>query len=72
MNNEYKFKCIIVFFLFFLIITSIIYCSISYKDKEGLENINTNKLLESFDKQLNLLNKKLENLDKIDEIIKST
>ena len=40
--------------------------------KEGLQNINTRTLLEKFDKQLNLLNKKLENLDKIDEIIKST
>ena len=72
MNKEEKLKCGIICFLFFIIVTSIIYCSIKDKKKEGLQNINTKKLLKKFDKQLNLLNKKLENLDKMDEIIKST
>tara|TARA_B100001093_G_C26002522_1_gene666279 strand:+ start:227 stop:439 length:213 start_codon:yes stop_codon:yes gene_type:complete len=70
MNKEEKLKCGIICFLLFIIITSIVYCSMN--KKEGLQNINTRTLLEKFDKQLNLLNKKLENLDKIDEIIKST
>ena len=70
MNKEEKLKCGIICFLLFIIITSIVYCSMN--KKEGLQNINTKKLLKKFDKQLNLLNKKLENLDKIDEIIKST
>ena len=70
MNKEEKLKCGIICFLLFIIITSIVYCSMN--KKEGLQNINTRTLLEKLDKQLNLLNKKLENLDKIDEIIKST
>ena len=70
MNKEEKLKCGIICFLLFIIITSIVYCSMN--KKEGLQNINTRTLLEKFDKQLNLLNKKLEKLDKIDEIIKST
>ena len=70
MNKEEKLKCGIICFLLFIIITSIVYCSMN--KKEGLQNINTRTLLEKFDKQLNLLNKKLENLDKMDEIIKST
>ena len=48
MNKEEKLKCGIICFLLFIIITSIVYCSMN--KKEGLQNINTRTLLEKFDK----------------------
>ena len=73
--NQKKLKYSVGILFLFLIVTSILYCTCVRKDyqevDEGMQNIDTSKLMSKFSKQLNLLNNKIGSLDKIDQAFKS-
>lgn len=74
--NQTKLKYSVGILFLFLIITSILYYTCVRKDyevaDEGMQNIDTSKLMNKFSQQINLLNSKIEGMDKIDQAINST
>ena len=73
--NQTKLKYSVGILFLFLIVTSILYCTCIRKDyeyvDEGMQNIDNSKLMNKFSQQIELLNGKIENMDKIDQAINS-
>ena len=73
--NQTKLKYSVGILLLFLIVTSILYCTCVRKNyeetDEGMQNIDSSKLMSKFSQQLNLLNNKIGTMDKIDQAINS-